>query len=211
VFDQFLMRWKVPASVVYFFILFACLNLVLPALLPDTRTLITLLAAAAIAAIVFFTMHVPAKNLLRPAWVIGLMAFVAVAVASAYFGRRGIPPVPMHIASGAVGPSLLPDGRLTMHVSKLHESLIQEMHALTDVLIPGGHGNNLHHVWRRDGLAVQQGPGIPGGDPPGHRPPAQHPALIQPPDRHHRPVEHRRPHRGRPAGRPRRVRGHPLT
>jgi len=166
VFDQFLMRWKVPASVVYFFILFACLNLVLPALLPDTRTLITLLAAAAIAAIVFFTMHVPAKNLLRPVWVIGLMAFVAVAVASAYFGRRGIPPVPMHIASGAVGPSLLPDGRLTMHVSKLHESLIQEMHALTDVLIPGGHGNNLHHVWRRDGVAVQQGPGIVGGDPP---------------------------------------------
>jgi hypothetical protein len=40
------------------------------------------------------------------------------------------------------------------------------MHALTDVLIPGGHGNNLHHAWRREGLAVQQGPVIPGGDPP---------------------------------------------
>ena len=166
VFDQFLMRWKVPASIVYFFILFACLNLVLPALLPDTRTLITLLAAAAIAAVVFFTMHIPAKNLVRPVYVLGLMCFVAAAVSAAYFGRRGIPPVPMYIASGAVGPSLLPDGRLTMHVSQLHESLIQEMHALTDVLIPGGHGNNLHHVWRRDGLAVQQGPVLPGGDPP---------------------------------------------
>ncbi len=166
VFDQFLMRWKVPASIVYFFILFACLNLVLPALLPDTRTLITLLAAATIAAVVFFTMHIPAKNLVRPVYVLGLMCFVAAAVSAAYFGRRGIPPVPMYIASGAVGPSLLPDGRLTMHVSQLHESLIQEMHALTDVLIPGGQGNNLHHVWRRDGLAVQQGPVLPGGDPP---------------------------------------------
>jgi hypothetical protein len=166
VFDQFLMRWKVPASIVYFFILFACLNLVLPAILPNTRTLITLLAAAAIAAVVFFTMHVPTRNLLRPIYALGLMAFIAAAVAAAYFGRRGIPPVPMYIASGAVGPSLLPDGRLTMHVSQLHESLIQEMHALTDVLIPGGHGNNLHHVWRREGLAVQQGPVEPSGEPP---------------------------------------------
>jgi hypothetical protein len=72
----------------------------------------------------------------------------------------------MYIATGAVGPSLLPDGRLTMQVSTLHESLIQEMHALTDVVIPGGHGNNLHHVWRREGLAVQQGPVTPGGEPP---------------------------------------------
>ena len=166
VFDQFLMRWKVPASAVYFFILFACLNLVLPALLPDTRTLITLLAAAAIAAVVFFTMHVPARNLLRPAYVLALMAFVAASVFGAYFARQGIPPVPMYIATGAVGPSLLPDGRLTMHVSTLHVSFIQEMHALTDVVIPGGHGNKLHHVWRREGVAVQQGPVDPSGEPP---------------------------------------------
>jgi hypothetical protein len=166
VFDQFLMRWKAPASLVYFFILFACLNLVLPALLPNTRTLITLMSAAAVAALVFFTMHVPLKNLLRPLYVIGLMAFVAASVAAAYFGRRGIPPVPMYIASGAVGPSLLPDGRLTMHVSKLHESLIQEMHALTDVLIPGGQGDHLFHNWRHNGLIVQPTPVEPSGDPP---------------------------------------------
>lgn len=166
VFDQFLMRWKAPASVVYFFILFACLNLVLPALLPDTRTLITLLAAAAISAIVFFSMHVPARNFLKPLYIIGLMAFVAGSVAAAYYGRRGIPPVPMYITSGAVGPSLLPDGSLSMHVSKLHESLIQEMHGLTDILLPGGHGNNLYHVWRHAGAPVQQGVVEPGGDPP---------------------------------------------
>ena len=166
VFDQFLMRWKAPASAVYFFILFACLNLVLPALLPDTRTLITLMAAAAIAAIVFFTMHVPARNLLRPAYVLALLSLTGASVFGAYFARQVIPPVPMYIATGAVGPSLLPDGRLTMQVSTLHESLIQEMHALTDVVIPGGHGDNLYHVWRREGVAVQQGPVLPGGEPP---------------------------------------------
>ena len=166
VFDQVLMRWKVPASTVYFFILFACLNLVLPALLPDTRTLLTQMSAAAIAAVVFFTMHVPIRNLLRPAWVLALIAFITVAVFGAYFGRHAIPPVPMYIATGAVGPNLLPDGRLSMQVSTLHESLIQEMHALTDVVIPGGRGNTLHHVWRREGMAVQQGPVTPAGEPP---------------------------------------------
>ena len=166
VFDQVLMRWKVPASTVYFFILFACLNLVLPALLPDTRTLLTQMSAAAIAAVVFFTMHVPIRNLLRPAWVLALIAFITVAVFGTYFGRHAIPPVPMYIATGAVGPNLLPDGRLSMQVSTLHESLIQEMHALTDVVTPGGHGNTLHHVWRREGMAVQQGPVTPSGEPP---------------------------------------------
>ena len=160
------MRWKVPASAVYFFILFACLNLVLPALLPDTRTLLTQLSAAAIAAVVFFTMHVPVRNLLRPAWAMLFVVFVAGSVFGVYFARLAIPPVPMYIATGAVGPSLLPDGRLTMQVSTLHQSLIQEMHALTDVVIPGGHGNKLHHVWRREGVAVQQGPVDPSGEPP---------------------------------------------
>ena len=166
VFDQVLMRWKVPASTVYFFILFACLNLVLPALLPGTRTLLTQMSAAAIAAVVFFTMHVPIRNLLRPAWVLALMAFVTAAVFATYFGRHAIPPVPMYIGTGAVGPNLLPDGRLSMQVSKLHESLIQEMHALTDVVIPGGHGNTLHHVWRREGVELQEGPVTPAGEPP---------------------------------------------
>jgi hypothetical protein len=166
VFDQFLMRWKVPASAVYFFILFACLNLVLPALLPDTRTLLTQLSAAAIAAVVFFSMHVPVRKLLRPAWALLFVLFVAGSVFGVYFARLAIPPVPMYIATGAVGPNLLPDGRLTMQVSTLHQSLIQEMHALTDVVIPGGHGNTLHHVWRHEGLAVQQGPVTPSGEPP---------------------------------------------
>ena len=166
VFDQFVMRWKTPASVVYFFILFACLNLVLPALFPDTRALVTLLAAAGVAALVFFTMQVPVRHLARPLSILALLAFVGISVAAAYYGRRAIPPVPMHVVDGAVGPAVLPDGRLTMHVSRLHESLIQEMHGLTDILTPGGHGDDLIHVWRHQGVVVQQGPVTPGGKPP---------------------------------------------
>ena len=85
---------------------------------------------------------------------------------AAYAGRRAIPPVPMHVAVGAVGPTLLPDGRLSMHVSALHESLIQEMHGLTDVVTPGGRGDNLLHVWRHRGLEVQRGASEPVLDPP---------------------------------------------
>ncbi|MFY0536650.1 DUF2914 domain-containing protein [Nannocystis pusilla] len=40
------------------------------------------------------------------------------------------------------------------------------MHALTDVITPGGRGDNLLHVWRHRGLEVQRGPSEPAADPP---------------------------------------------
>ncbi len=166
VFDHYLMRWKTLASIVYYVILFACLNLVIPALLPNTRSLLTLMLAAAVSTVVFWTMHVPLRALTRPTPVIAFMVSVASATGAAYFGRRAIPPVPMHIASGAVGPRVLDDGRLAMHVSRVHESLIQEMHTLTDVITPGGRGDRLYHVWRHQGLEVQRGRVEPSGDPP---------------------------------------------
>ena len=166
VFDNVLMRYKGPASLVYLFILFACLNLVLPAIFPDTRTLVTLLSAAALATLVFFSMHVPLRNLARPVWWFALLAALGAAVFSAYAGRRAIPPVPLYVEVGAVGPQLLPDGRLSMHVSVLHESMIQEMHGLTDVVTPGGRGDNLFHVWRHGDVEVQRGAVSPAGDPP---------------------------------------------
>lgn len=166
VFDNVLMRHKGPASLVYLFILFACLNLVLPAIFPDTRTLVTLLAAAALATLVFFSMHVPLKNLTRPVWWLALLSALGAAAFTAYAGRRAIPPVPLFIDVGAVGPQLLPDGRLSMHVSVLHESMIQEMHGLTDVVTPGGRGDNLFHVWRHGDVEVQRGAVSPSGDPP---------------------------------------------
>ena len=49
VFDRVLMRRRALASTFHAFTLFACLNLVIHAVLPDTRSLVSLLAAAAVA------------------------------------------------------------------------------------------------------------------------------------------------------------------
>lgn len=166
VFDQVMMRWKIAASAMYLIVLFACLNLVIPALFPNTRTLLSLILAAAISAIVFWSMHVPLRALKRPSFVMLFMLSMAAAVSLAYFGRRAIPPVPMHVSTGAVGPTLLPDGRLKMHVSTLHESMIQEMHVLTDVVVPGGHKDRMFHIWRHEGIPVQRSPVESTGNPP---------------------------------------------
>ncbi|MGH7297684.1 MAG: DUF5924 family protein, partial [Polyangiaceae bacterium] len=63
VFDRVLMRWRWLASSFHGFTLFGCLNLVIPALFPDTRTLWSLLAAAGIAVVGFWTLHVTARVL----------------------------------------------------------------------------------------------------------------------------------------------------
>lgn len=154
VFDQLLMRWKVAASIFYFVTLFACLNLVIPALLPNSRSLVTMTAAAAISALSFWLMHVPVRQLERPAVVVGLAVWTLGAVLGAYVGRAGVPPVAMYVSYGAVGPELLSDGRLAVEASKLHHSLIRELHAVTDVVVPGGKGDRLVHVWTHDGNEV---------------------------------------------------------
>src|SRR5690606_3751794 len=152
VFDQVLMRWKVAASLFYFVTLFACLNLVIPALLPNSRSLVTMTAAAAISALAFWMMHVPTRWLGRPLVVVALVVWTMGAVLGAYFGRAGVPPVAMYVSYGAVGPSLLFDGRLAIEASKLHRSLIEELYAVTDVVVPGGKGDRLVHVWNHEGL-----------------------------------------------------------
>jgi hypothetical protein len=154
VFDQLLMRWKVAASIFYFITLFACLNLVIPALLPNSRSLVTMTAAAAISALSFWMMHVPLRHLERPAVAAGLAVWTLGAVLGVYFGRAGVPPVAMYVSYGAVGPELLSDGRLAVEASKLHHSLIRELHAVTDVIVPGGKGDRLVHVWTHDGKEV---------------------------------------------------------
>ncbi|MCX4239700.1 DUF5924 family protein [Paraliomyxa miuraensis] len=156
VFDQVLMRWKVAASLFYFVTLFACLNLVIPALLPNSRSLVTMTAAAAISAIAFWMMHVPTRWLARPAVVGIFVVWTMGAVIGVYFGRAGVPPVAMYVSHGAVGPSLLPDGRLAIEASKLHQSLIHELHAVTDVVVPGGKGDRLEHVWTHEGQEVSR-------------------------------------------------------
>jgi hypothetical protein len=156
IFDQVLMRWKAAASLFYFVTLFACLNLVIPSLLPNTRSLVSLIAAAVIAAVAFFSMHVSVRALGRPVLAGALVAWTAGSAAGAYFGREAVPPVSMYVSSGAVGPKLLDDGRLAIEAHVLHVSLIEQLYAVTDVVIPGGKGDRLVHVWRHDGQVVQR-------------------------------------------------------
>ena len=86
------------------------------------------------------------------------VASIGAGIGVAYALRVAIPPVPMHISSAAVGPSLLPDGRLAMEVTTLHASALSELIAVTDVVVPGGKGDRLLHVWRRDGAFVHRAP-----------------------------------------------------
>jgi hypothetical protein len=156
VFDRVLMRWRALASLFHGFTLFGCLNLVIPALLPDTRTLWTLLAAAGIAVVSFWTLHVTPRQLKKKIYIGVFLLSVGAGVGVAYAARAAIPPVPMYVSSAAVGPKQLPDGRLAMEVKALHPEVIQELIAVTDVVVPGGKGDRLRHVWRHGGMEVHR-------------------------------------------------------
>ncbi|HET6583259.1 MAG TPA: DUF5924 family protein [Nannocystaceae bacterium] len=156
VFDRMLMKWKWAASTFYFFTLFACLNLVIPAIAPNQRSALTLCIAAVLAALAFWTMHVPFKMLKKPLGVTLLLGWSVASLMLAYVGREAVPPVAMYLAKGAVGPKLLPDGRLAIEASALHGSLVNELYAVTDVMSPGGRGDRLVHRWMKDGELVQE-------------------------------------------------------
>ena len=158
VFDRVLMKWKPLASAFYAITLFGTLNLALPALLPETRTLVTLLSAAGITAVAFLSLHVRLSHLKKRLHAVLLVLAVGASVGLAYVARRAIPPVPMYVAIGAVGPMKLADGRLAMEVRSLHRSVVQKLIAVTDVVVPGGEGDRLQHVWRHEGEVVKRSP-----------------------------------------------------
>jgi hypothetical protein len=158
VFDNVLMRSKTVASIFYALALFGCLNLVLPALVPSMRTIYTLMCAGSVTALAFWMLHIPLSTLRSQLNLVLLVASMAAGTAGAYFGRVAIPPVPMHLDAGAVGPMLLADGRLAMEVRSLHGSVIQQLQAVTDVVVPGGEGDRLRHVWRHEGQTVYTAP-----------------------------------------------------
>ncbi len=155
-FDRVLLRFRFLASIFHGITLFGCLNLVIPALFPDTRTLWSLLAAAAIAVVSFWTLHVTAQQLKKRIYIVLFVLSLVAGMGVAYAGRSAIPPVPMYVSSAAVGPKQLDDGRLAMEVKTLHPSVIQEIIAVTDVVVPGGKGDRLRHVWRRAGHEVHR-------------------------------------------------------
>jgi hypothetical protein len=156
VFDRVVFRFRALASVFHGVALFGCLNLVVPALFPDTRTMHSLLVATAFTVIGFWTIHVELATFKDRRWIALFVASIAACVGLTYYGRTAIPPVPMYVARGAVGPIVLPDGRLGMVVRELHPSVIDKLTAITDVVVPGGKGDRLVHVWRHDGHEVHR-------------------------------------------------------
>lgn len=156
VFDRVLMRWRFLASVFHGVTLFGCLNLVIPALFPDTRTLWSLMAAAGMAVVSFWTLHGTPSQFKRKIVLALFVISLGAGTGLAFAARSLVPPVPMYISSAAVGPKQLPDGRLAMEVKALHPSVIQELIAVTDVVVPGGKGDRLRHVWRRENREVHR-------------------------------------------------------
>jgi hypothetical protein len=156
VFDRVVFKFRALASIFHGVALFGCLALVVPALFPDTRTLTSLLTATGITVLAFWTIHVDLAMLKDRRWIALFCASLAGALGSAYTARTVIPPVPMYLAHGAVGPIVLADGRLGMEVHDLHPSVIDKLIAITDVVVPGGKGDRLLHVWRHDGHEVHR-------------------------------------------------------
>jgi hypothetical protein len=156
VFDRVVFRFRALAAIFHGVALFGCLNLVVPALFPDTRTLYSLLVATAITVVGFWTIHVGLSTFRDRRWIALFVASIGAAVGTAFAARTAIPPVPMYVSRGAVGPIVLPDGSLGMVVRELHPSVIDKLTAITDVVVPGGKGDRLMHVWRHDGGEVHR-------------------------------------------------------
>ena len=156
VFDNLLMRFRALSSVYYGITLFAGLNLAVPSLFPDISVLSKTLAAASLTVVMFWATHVSWAAFKQRVMLIWFLLSLGLGLGGTYLARNGIPPVPLSLADAAVGPELLDDGRLAMRVTELHVSRVDEMYAVTDVLSPGGRGDSLHHVWRKDGEVVTE-------------------------------------------------------
>jgi hypothetical protein len=156
VFDRVVFRIRALASLFHGVALFGCLNLVVPALFPDTRTLYSLLIAMGVTVIGFWTIHVSLAMLRDRRWIGVFVVSLGAAVGGVYAARTAIPPVPMYVSRGAVGPMVMENGQLGMVVHELHPSVIDKLIAITDVIIPGGKGDRLVHVWRHDGDEVHR-------------------------------------------------------
>ena len=156
-FDQVVFRFRVLASIFHAVTLFGTMNLALPALLPNIRTLTALMIASGLTVVGFFTLRIRGEMLKEARTIVAFVATLAVVLPGIYFGRLAIPPVPMYVAHGAVGPMVLTDGRLGMEVTRLNPAVIEQVICVTDVVIPGGSGDHLLHVWRKDGTEVYRG------------------------------------------------------
>ncbi|MFO0556120.1 MAG: DUF5924 family protein [Polyangiaceae bacterium] len=148
VFDRVLLRFKSVASAFFAMTLFGCANLVIPALLPDTPVIVTLLLAAGLSIATFILFHVSLDSLRKPVRAGVFAGLILVGVIMAYVFRRSMPPVPLAMKDGGVGPTVREDGTLAVEVKSIREGSVKELYAVTDIQVVGS-GEKLHHIWRR--------------------------------------------------------------
>lgn len=157
-FDHVVMKRRVFASIFHGLTLFSCMNLLVPAIVPSSRAITSLIVASVITVVGFWSLHAPPTLLKRKDVLAAMIASLAAGIGLAYFGRTLIPPVPMYVTRAAVGPEVLADKRLAMEVNRLHVSAIKKLYAVTDVVVPGGDLHNLRHVWVHDGHEIATDP-----------------------------------------------------
>ncbi len=154
VFDNYVMRWRALASLLYLVTVFGCLNLVLPVLLPAWPVFWTLLLAAGLSAMVFLTLHIRLRFLVTRAGIVLTLVVMAVAISGAYAGRRAIPPVPYYLQATAAGTVSLADGRVVDAPGPVPAVELPKVVATTDVALPAGGNEPFQHIWRREGREI---------------------------------------------------------
>lgn len=154
VFDRVIVKRTALASIFHGVVLFACINLITPAVLTETRSSTALVLAALISALGATSLHLVRRPLSWRFAVPLVLAATAAAAVVAYAARRYVPPVPMHLAYAKIGPGILENGKLTMEVTTLDRSVLSDIYAVTDVILPGGKHENFVHVWRHEGEFV---------------------------------------------------------
>ncbi len=154
VFDRVIVKKTALASIFHGVTLFACINLITPALFLETRSSTALVLAALVSACGATSLHLVRRPLPWRIAVLLVMAASGLAAGVAYAARRYVPPVPMHLSYARIGPGILDSGKLTMEVTTLDRTVLSDVYCVTDVVLPGGKHENFVHVWRREGEVV---------------------------------------------------------
>ena len=151
VFDNLLMRYRVVAAIFYAVTLFAAMNLIIPAFFTNVPTIVALLSSTALSVFGFWVLNFPLRTLReKRTWAI-LGSVAAVAVVAVFIARFAIPPVPLYLQHQAVGLAPIEDPedwRLELEVTRVHKKRLEDLYAISDVVMPGGEGDTFRHVWR---------------------------------------------------------------
>ncbi len=157
VFDRMLLRFKLVASLFFAITLFGCANLVIPALLPDTAVIVTFLVSSGLSIATFLLFHLSLDTLKKPLVAAVFVSLIGLGVGVAYSARQAMPPVPLELREGGVGPAILDDGKLLYEIRSLRAAQAHDLFAVTDVRIVG-RAERFKHVWKRNQKELRHEP-----------------------------------------------------